>query len=551
MTTRATRTRRPLTVAIVVAIALVGMGTADLVNAAPVSAAAANPASNDWFFENYGDALDFNNVEDFDTTPGYQAITGSASLVGGQLQLVGASQVYFLRGQPGSFPMAVHHDARARWLDAGRYNHLAFRMWSNVSGGSAFGYNNCFAAGCADGLRYFQIQAGWHDYDLNMNGPGPDDRPGFPPTSGTPWSGYIHNLYLLPGSNPAAEPSLTFEDFRIIHPGNTSTIPMPRVLTPTEMSGTDWVTDATGDPWDFESTNDVSRTTNITFSTFFGEGHGGTAGPTPNDPSISLNLHGRTIDATTYHTAEFSIRYDGGWSLADAPGGGMNARILWHVVGQPPGAYQISDDLVVTPGKSTYVVDLKTSPPNTILDPAGNPNPLGWGAGGSTQIDELRFDPHEDRGSRTWHIDDFHLMRNQNANPGTAIRWIDDSWTAGTRAKIYVDNDRAPQNGQTLIADVATNAGENTFNWNSAGVPNGAYWVRVVETNAQGGEGIGYSTGQVDVGAGPGITPAAFDWAALIAFINALNWAKFVAFVKAIQASKAKKSRRRVVRRRR
>lgn len=613
---RISRRRRQAVVAALVTLTLTSTTLVEVAGATPASVSVTNPnvtTDDDWFTNSFGDPMDFSNAADFDTAQGYRYIGGAASMQNGQLQIVGSGQIFLLRTDNGSWPTSAARDPRSRPLDAGYYSRVSFRMHSSQAVAGALGFRTCFEPGCADGHKYFNIQAGWHTYNLDMvGGADLDGHPGGTPfVDGTPWSNYIQYLYMSPAFNVPNKPTLTFDDVRIIHPtdpiqlnlaggtgsqtlwsqvpgqdpnnlgpvttngtiavpsgilrrgesarfwtsdGSTNSAqsgtvtmgatsrPAPRILSPSETGGTDWAQEAFNDPWDFNEGSDISAATNTNFSTSGGEGHGSTAGPTVNDPSITLNTRGRVIDATLYHKAVFTIRYDGGFSLADVAGGGMNARLMWHVYGT--NGLQISDDLVVQPQKSTYVVDLRTSPPAAILDPAGNPNPIGWGAGAGTWIDAFRLDPHEDRGNRGWHIDDMKLLRNEAATPNFNIRWIDDSWSPGTTADLVADNDSNPFNGQYVIATgVGTTAGENSYNWNSSGVPKGTYSIRLALRNAAGAGTTVTSQGQVDVdqqwsGPPPGTPGAAapFDAAAFARFVALVRWIQFVNFVKAVCA---------------
>lgn len=555
-------------------------------------------APAEYFTDVFGDAMDFNNGEDFETTSRYKVVDGAAGLADGKLVTAGSGQIFFLRHDNGSWPLAAARDSRSRPLDAGFYNRISFQMHSSFAGPAALSFRNCFEPGCADGTKYFMMQAGWHTYDLDMTGGGDREEQvgGAPPVVGTPWSGYIGYLFMSPAFNTPNKPTLTFDDFRIYHgtstiginfgsggtsstdlwsqvegqganrvgrigtagstgvdggllrPGQTvrfwtsdsgassaqsgavtmgaSSRPSPAVLSPSENGGGDWATEVRGDPWDFEQGSDGS-TVNANFSVSGGEGHGSTAGPTVNDPGLLLNLNGARIDAGLYHKLVFTIRYDGTWGLEDRPGAGMNARVLWHVAGTPGGSMQVSEDLVMGTWQRTYTVDLKTNPATAILDPAANPSKIGWGSGAGVFIDQLRLDPHEDRGARNWHIADVKLLRNESAAPGFNISYEDRSFTPGTTAEIVIDNDRDPNNGAMalLTSGHPVTAGVNTFGWNGALVGPGSYWIRLKLTNPSGVSTTVYSTGQAQVGQGASTAPPPPD---LSGWIKLFQWLAFV-----------------------
>lgn len=286
--------------------------------------------------------------------------------------------------------------------------------------------------------------------------------------------------------------------------------PTPWVLTPSELSGTDWAGAVRGDAWDFDQQSDASAV-NANLVMAGGEGHASTAGPTWNDPGVILNQNNVSIDATIYRRLAVRIRYDGPWGLEDAAGGGMNARIMWRPTGQGEPFRQVSDDIIVQPGTRTYVVDLKTDPPQRILE-AGLPNPVGWGTPQATWISMLRWDPHEDRGPRTWHIDDVQLLRNPLAGSGFGFTFEDRTWSPGTTADLYLDTDRSTANGVgvPVATGVPVAAGPNTVPWSGAGVAPGSYWLYLVLRNGAGVATGTWSTGQVDVGlTGAGAPPPA------------------------------------------
>lgn len=619
--------RRSTAVAAIVAVAFF----ADLPAASAAPAVSVDRVSvtvpAEYFTHEVGDAMDFDSVYDFDTTPRHMVQGGSASMGNGTLTVSGSGQIFLLRTDAGSYPTRTNRDPRAIPLDAGKYRRISIRMHSSENAAAALGFRNCLEPGCVDGTKYFNLVAGWHTYDLDMTGsadfevvPG-----GAPPVAGAPWSGLIKYLYLSPAFNVPNKPTLTIDDVRIYEPaeninvtvaagggsgtelwsqanghaenlvgrigtnrniavsagilrpgtltrfftrdgGTTSASsalidmppnsrPTPWVLSPSAAGGGDWATEVRGDPWDFEQVTDAYGVANANFSVSDGWGHGSTAGPTVNDPALYLNLNGASIDSTLYHKAVFTLRYDGPWGLEDAPGGGMNARLMWHLHGAPPGAYQISDDLVVMTGENTYEVDLRTSPHHAILDPAGNPAPFGWGNHQAPFIDQIRLDPHEDRGARGWHISDFKLLRNENASPGFHLRFQDRTWTPGTVADIEIDNDRNPANGG--VVRVATNhpvgAGVNTVHWDSTGTPPGAYWVNVTLRNPAGVSTTVYSTGQVDVGQRSIGTPPGASHLPPVTKLQSAGdisgWIRLIYFIYFVCAPKPVRVGRRIVRR--
>jgi|GEM_PF-1180301 len=287
----------------------------------------------------------------------------------------------------------------------------------------------------------------------------------------------------------------------------TTSSPAPVVMTPHELGGADYAEEIRRDVWDFDQSTDVDRTFNVDASVHDGALFGFAAG-NRNDPVVLFDLGNEAIDATRYHKVAVTMNFDGPWGLEDAPDGGMVGRFVWQ--GHGGGHEQVSMPIVVKPGRATYVVSFRSSPPTAILDPTGNQDWIGWGVGATTFVNMFRFDPHEDPGNRSWQIDDVKLLRNEEVAPTFDIRFRDDAWASGTTAEIYADPSRDQRDGLgTKIATVAVGPGENAFRWDGSGVGAGSYWIHVVMS--RGGRSIvSSSTGLVDVGlAGAGPPPAA------------------------------------------
>lgn len=278
-----------------------------------------------------------------------------------------------------------------------------------------------------------------------------------------------------------------------------SSRPEPRTLSPWETSGTDWASAVRRDPWDMSQPGDA-RVVNAHSAFSDGFLHGWTGPGTRNDPVVSLAVP-TPVDAQLYHRMAITITYDGPWGLEDAPGGGLVGRIVWHPYGGS--RYQVSDDLVLRTGRATYVVEMRTWPPSLILDPADNPDPVGWGTGRATWLRGIDFHAHEDPGNRSWHIDDVKLLRNEAVKPGVRaydIVFLDDAWAPGTTADIVADPNLNPNDpAQVVIArGLPVVAGQNRFRWNGAGLGPGTYHARVILRRG-GVASASYSMGAIDV----------------------------------------------------
>jgi hypothetical protein len=574
--------------AVVAAPALGAPSPAAAAGAVVVPVSTTVTAPREYFTEMWQDRMDFANPADFDTAGRHMIQQGSANLVGGRLNMSGVQQVYLLRSDPGSYPTTAIRDPRSRPLDADRFRRITMRMYSDRDSNAAMFFRRCNS--CENGLKYFQIKAGWHSYDLDMTGPYDlDGLPGssLPPVRGASWGGRIELLWMITSFEASNLPQLSIDDLGIVEaspgisvsigdtggaadlwmdtdgdpsndgpgrvagtsasylttvtgptvlglpagllrPGQTARFytrrggtatppsepvtmpatsrPQPRVLSPWETLGQDWAAVRRGDPWDMSQPSDA-RVVNAASSFSGGLLHGWTGPGTRNDPVVSFPVS-TPIDAHLFHKLAITITYDGPWGLEDAPGGGLVGRVVWHPYGG--GRYQVSDDLVLRTGTATYVVELRTWPPSLILDPADNPDPVGWGTGRATWVSGVDFHPHEDPGNRSWHIDDVKLLRNEFVVPGGRaidVVFADDAWAPGTTADIVADPNLNPNDSaQRVIArGLPVVAGQNRFRWNGSGADPGTYHLRVILRRG-GVASAAYSFGAVDV------SPTASAW---------------------------------------
>jgi hypothetical protein len=540
-------------------------------------------------------------------------------MAAGRLVLNGVGQVFLLRGEPGGLETTAIHDPRSRKLDADRFRRITFRMHSDRAAVGAIGYRTC--GNCPDGARYFDIQPGWHTYDLDMQGT--DDHETFQNVAhsghgGSAWTGEITLLYLSPAFNEPTKPNLVLEDFSIYEPspsisvtigggsgqtelwwdtnqnqaddgtaagvgetadrigtfaaGSTVTIssgllraggsvrfytsqngvrssesapvtmprasrPVPVVVAPSEVGGTDWAAAVRHNGWDMNEPSDIETTANIATSMSGGQLHAFGVGHL-NDPVVVLDLGAQAIDATIYRKLMITIRFDGPWGLEDAPGGGLVGRIIWRTA--DGGVQQVSLPMVENTSWSTYVVDLKGT---GAIDPAGTPQIIGWGEGAGRFVSQLRFDPHEDPGQRSWHLDEVKLLRNETVSPTFDITFLDRAWAPGTTADLYADADDDPGNGlgTRIASGLAVHQGLNAYRWNGAGVGAGSFTIHTV-LHRGGLSTTATSTGQLDVGLNGAGTPPSLGSAPsgptheqLVAFFMFILRAKFFCGVARIQ----------------
>ena len=273
--------------------------------------------------------------------------------------------------------------------------------------------------------------------------------------------------------------------------------PQPVMVDPSITTGADYATAVRGDPWDFSQPSDVLNVAN--FVATFGSGvMTGTAAGRYGDPHFELATTG-SIDAAQFHKLTFTIAYDGGFSLADAPGGGMLMRLTWGIDNGNGGLNWFNgQDVVVTPGWQTISYDLRQDP--NIIQDETDPYKVGWGTTPSSlQVRAIRFDPHEDPGGRTWAIDDVKLTRDDIAAPSYNFKFFDAAAQGGTVADIGLDTDRSGFDGTPVLSGLAVTGGINQAGWNGRGIGPGTYWPYLVLRSSDGAVTRRYATGQLDV----------------------------------------------------
>ncbi len=262
--------------------------------------------------------------------------------------------------------------------------------------------------------------------------------------------------------------------------------PRARILQPDIAGGVDYATAVLGDPWDFSQASDVATFWNAAGAVAGGVLNGSNTGPSLNDPGVMVPSG--SIDATRWHRLVARVSYDGTFSLSGSPGGGMNARLAWHLPNSS--ANDVSDDIVVYPEMQEVAIDLNTFPSGAVTDTG---NGLGWN--GRT-VDRVRFDPHEDPGVRGFHIDELRLAQDDEGIGSYDITFLDDAFEPGTTATLYVDNDNGGLNG-TQIGTVNMVAGVNTFRWTPPRDLLGTWWIHIRITDPGGTTSTAYSTGPV------------------------------------------------------
>jgi hypothetical protein len=295
-----------------------------------------------------------------------------------------------------------------------------------------------------------------------------------------------YRFYTTQGGSPGAYSS----------PLVVAARPQPTVITPSLTTGADYASSVRGDAWDFSQSSDVFNVAN--FVPNFGGGvMSATGAGTLNEPQFQLATAG-SVDASRYHKLTFRISYDGPFGLQNAPGGGMVMRLIWGLDNGSGGTSWFNgQDVVVTPGWQTVSYDLRQDP--NIIEDETDPFKVGWGTILSPRVKEIRFDPHEDPGGRSWQIDDVRLTADDVAAPGFTFQFADNAAQPGTTAEIWLDGDRSGTNGTRVLANVPVSAGTNSVTWPGGGIPAGTYWPHLLLRSSDGAVTTRYATGQIEV----------------------------------------------------
>lgn len=326
-------------------------------------------------------------------------------------------------------------------------------------------------------------------------------------------------------------------------------VPHFTVINPDETGGQDMATTLIGDPWDLANAEDVLRYStpqnalhdvrNPVFTPTGLHGtayHSGTHGAPHSDSQVRLfddDLGARfslTPDqARRFHRLTFTLDYDvpvqagydplapqpflSDWSR-NRPGVGGMARVLWRTAAHRGGAFTQSCAVVVrNGGPITVTMDLARYA-SADMSCGGEglqtlPSGQAWGALASNltnfriDINEGRLDVPFTLSNITLAADDepdesgtFVIQWKANAAPYTSLP------TSATGAvAVYLDTDRNPDNGRTLLAS-GLNATAGAYVWDLArhpgGVAPGTYWIYV--EMSRGGYTWGkYSTGPLQV----------------------------------------------------
>ncbi len=458
---------------------------------APPSAAFST--SGDYATDMLGDPWDFSNDEDVPPTLliGSEGSFGISRDPSGVLNVdaQAGSTIKLVRSWGIELPWG--RDGLSKPIDAATYTHLSFSM--NLTEKRNMGVQ-FFTESGLQCLIPFTTEAGWLVHDIDLTSPGAGGCQ-------TAWTGKITRLQLIAGGGfPGASrfpiqldwARLRRADAPVAPPAN---VPVVSVASPSAEGGADYAT-VSGNAWDFAGPDDVVSTGDIRNASFDGSSFNGQT--FRNDSFVELPLR-TPLNTDRYHRATVDVCFDGTFSFADAPGGGMVSRFAWFDEGGQ--TWSETQDIVVYPGCNRMSIDLATTPAVAVND-ENTVYKAGWRG---LRITRLRFDLNEDPGVRNFSLRDIRLA--DDAAFSTTYPITFSSSVAGT-ADIFATTTPGAWDG-TKIGTITTAAGDNTFTWNGSGLPNGTYWVYVT---VRGGNGVGsaYSTGPVRIERPVPPTPSCF-----------------------------------------
>ena len=523
------------------------------------------PEARTFAAEAYADRWDFSDEQDLSLVDGYRTsgVTGPVYR-DGRLDFSVRAGGYLDLASTEAGALPTGRDTALQPLEARAWSRMSVRMWSSVDGtGQVFWFSCPNRVASCQGVTQFALRRGWQYYDIPMvNTTGTpaawsgrisalrlvpsatvagsimlDDLRVYAPTtashvrvdragdsgtaemlidvdtvpgngnetvvgSGLPTSFVFDASRLAPGRWYVAMRSSTGTTYASM-PLDVDAAPSPVVLDPDLAGGADYAAVVRGDRWDYAQASDVGPAANL--STLHVDGrvlNGRNGAPNVNDPQVGLPLAG-AIDGSRFHRLTMTLEHDGPFGLADAPGGGMLARLIWQVAGGGPNDYQDLEDVVVLPGRHTLTVDLATDPTWAVTDPT-TPRRLGWAG---HQITSLRIDPNEDPSGRTWRIDDVSIAEDDRGAGSFDIRLTDRTWSPGTVTDVWVDTDRTGFNGTRIATAVPVQQGTTTVRWDAAGFAPGTYWVYVTMSDGRSSSSA-YSGGPVRMDPPP--VPAPF-----------------------------------------
>jgi len=358
-----------------------------------------------------------------------------------------------------------------RPINADKYKYLTIRLNSPITNKAQVIWLE------AMGQQYqtsslVNVQPGWNTLSFDLSAEGA-------------WRGYIQGLFFDPfnGNGNFEIDYVRLTDSKPDVSDNTP--PQLEITSPSYISGRDYATTVIGNPWDMSDAADVALQYNLTGGRIENGTFRASSVVGSDDPGVHLNVT-TPIDTTKYHYATYRLRVDGQQDTVN----GSVSRLFWWTTSDGSGEASVSTDIVVYEGYRTVSIDLTKiklqSGPSWL---ASNPR-------------VFRLDAHEFRIGRSFDIDYVMLTADSIATTSYDIRYnasdADDNAlttsffyfpeaqpgsttpiTCATQSKVNASNTRLflPLVGGPVGAPVQSTGA--TCTWNTAAIPNGAYYVVV------------------------------------------------------------------------
>lgn len=575
VTQRCSRALRALTLPLLCAVAalvpLLLPAAASAASVAVTPTATTVAPAPDYASEGFADPWDFANAEDFNVTPGVASvgITG-LTMANGALSgtYTPGGNLNFVHGYAGALPWG--RDSQLHPINASRYDHLSFLMYSSASAaGGVFWFSCLQQVPSCQGALPVAIQQGWHVYDIDLRQPSP-----FGSAAPVPWSGTLYGLRLDPGGSTTS--NFVLEWVRL-H-GSQNPLPVNVAGDGTTSPVTVyWDADSTmsnnvstNSQWGVVGTVNARPTGSVSFDAgafppgsyrFYAVQNGVTSAysapvtiAAPPLPQIlSPNVSGGSdYAAAVRHDAwDFSQASDVS-ALVNATGSVANGLLSATNAAPNPGDSQVYLPLNGPIDGSRYhhlTLRIRLDGPFGLSGAPGggmvarvvyrvgttwqDSNDLvvypGWNTvavdlktnppsavndeadnpklgWAGQQINMLRIDPNEDPGYRGWAIDSVTIADDNEGAGAYDISYRDNAWQPGTTADFYAYANVPGGTPIPIASGVPVNQGVNTFHWALGGLAPGTYYVSV---NMHHGAvtGSAVSSGPVRMDPLPGYSP--------------------------------------------
>jgi hypothetical protein len=316
--------------------------------------------------------------------------------------------------------------------------------------------------------------------------------------------------YRFSGNNGAATGTIPF-NYGILAPGSYSMTltcgtatsaptsftvnapPQVSVLEPDVTGGADFATDVIGNAWDMDAPGDIALLAEVAPTPVpqIINNELVATGTATGDPQVTLLSGGVNLISTRkYRNLTFTLTLDTPFGLNGPVGEGSVARVFWGSSnGQSTEMMTTMHDMLVWPGRNTYTVDLGTlTLANGGLENLCPPPVCAQIPWTQRSVRIFRIDPHEATNPVQFRLGRVKLTAPDEVAFGNTfdIRYrFDDADAGGTyQARIYIDGDRNPSNGKSLIGTQTPTATrtDQVFTFDpgtSSSVATGEYYVYV------------------------------------------------------------------------